>query len=309
MQFQEEMQNCWTWVDEQYDSKVILGEAASQAVLLWSTQASHHEFPFGMSVMASLFGCTNGAQLQLFPNASNPLMMPVINTNYPQTRKSSTFSSTTSVTKAIDEMCVERVSDKWEASKKKGPVVADPNGDPEEAGNANAPPKVKSATLTSFTDAAFFQRCAGDWQQVCNASSIGLDSGRIHYSTLVNLDEAYKLFKMLGLLENVLKTEVSDVASEFNRLLQTGKASLTTKTAGTFGEGPSPSISLGLVGNSHPVVTIPLEKGLVGSHVVAIVERLQYDDSRVRYGALRVLLKLEPAVAASLVAAIVAELA
>ena len=53
--------------------------------------------------------------------------------------------------------------------------------------------------LTSFTEAAFFLRCAGDWNQVVPSESHAL-SGRVYYGTLVNLDEAYRFLKMVGII-------------------------------------------------------------------------------------------------------------
>ena len=47
-----------------------------------------------------------------------------------------------------------------------------------------------------------------------------------------------------------------DAASEFNRLLQMGTASLTTKTSGAFGEGNTPTISMGLAGSHRLSVSL-----------------------------------------------------
>ena len=85
---------------------------------------------------------------------------------------------------------------------------------------------------------------------------------------------------MLGLIAGpaaVKGTDASavpDAASEFNKLVQTGTASLTTKTAGTFGQGEVPSISAGINGNGHPAVVVPMFKGEIGVNHVAAKERL-----------------------------------
>ena len=127
-----------------------------------------------------------------------------------------------------------------------------------EAAERTPPARVNSSTLTSFTDAAFFQHCAGDWDQVKDGALHGIP-GRVHYGQCVNLDESYKLLRMIGSMGTTNTGKGSDpdkagadAASEFNRLLQTGKSTYTTKTAGCFGEGAAPTISMGLSGNAHP---------------------------------------------------------
>ncbi|CAK0904715.1 unnamed protein product [Prorocentrum cordatum] len=87
--------------------------------------------------------------------------------------------------------------------------------------------------LTSFTEATFFLRCAGDWDQVAPSESHDL-SGRVYYGTLINLDEAYRFLKMVGLIpaQNTKGGQranggdaggmPADAASEFNKLMQTG---------------------------------------------------------------------------------------
>jgi hypothetical protein len=138
--------------------------------------------------------------------------------------------------------------------------------------------KVLSSTLTSFTEAAFFKRVAGDLDQVVD----GHAPGRVHFGCLVNLDEGYKFLKMLGLVVEKKggSRDVADhgappdAASEFNKLMQTGTASLTTKTSGSFGEGGSPAISLGIAGNAHPSMIIPMLRGKLGANHAAAAERV-----------------------------------
>ena len=138
--------------------------------------------------------------------------------------------------------------------------------------------KVLSSTLTTLTEAAFFKRVSGDLEQVVDGATIG----RLHFGCLVNLDEGYKFLRVLGLIaeKRAGSKDARDVgvapdsASEFNRLLQTGTASLTTKTSGTLGEGNSPAESMGLAGNAHPSVVVPMERGEVGINHAAAAERL-----------------------------------
>ncbi|CAK0792238.1 unnamed protein product [Prorocentrum cordatum] len=89
-QFRDEMRAVWDIVDKEYDSRVALGQKASQAILTLATRSSHHEFPFGMGILARLCACTNGALTSIFPGDPSPVVLPVVNINYPQTRKSST---------------------------------------------------------------------------------------------------------------------------------------------------------------------------------------------------------------------------
>ena len=47
--------------------KVILGEKAAAVLLKHAARASHHEFPYAMTVATQLIGCTNGAHTEVFP--------------------------------------------------------------------------------------------------------------------------------------------------------------------------------------------------------------------------------------------------
>ena len=111
--------------------------------------------------------------------------------------------------------------------------------------------------------------------------------GRVDFSTLINVDEAYELLRMLGLMsaggtagKGNDAVDVTDAASEFNRFLQTGTASFTTKNAGAYGEAAAPTISMGVLGNGHPSVIIPMERGDIGSNHVAAKERLLFVTGR-----------------------------
>ncbi|CAK0813141.1 unnamed protein product [Prorocentrum cordatum] len=276
LQYRTEMRASWAIVDGAFESADIPGPRAAQVLLRHSTRASHHEFPCALSVMAGLVACTNGAKVAVFPGPASPLMLSVINVNYPQTRKSSTHSSMHEVSKEIDGQSKDRaegiVRDGLHAGQ--GALGVGPAGPP--------PVQVNSATLTSFANAAFFQRCAGDWGQVRNGAELGCP-GRVHFGTLINVDEAYKMLRMIGLVsaggaasKGGDALDVTDAASEFNRLLQTGTASYTTKNAGAYGEAAAPTISMGVLGNGRPSVIIPMGRGDIGSNHVAAKERLLF---------------------------------
>ena len=191
-QFREEMA-IYDVVDDFYNSEEALGRTASQAMLCLSARASHHEFPYGMSILAHLCACTNGAVTQVFPGDPSPVSLPMVNLNFPQTRKSSGHRAGLSVGAAIDKHVLGVAKEEVKRRPREeeaGPVV----------GEALARTvKVESSMLTSFTEAAFFQRCSGDWNQVAPSELHGL-SGRVYFGTLMNLDEAYRFLKMVGLV-------------------------------------------------------------------------------------------------------------
>ena len=109
-------------------------------------------------------------------------------------------------------------------------AVAEIDAECQKRGAAKAGPgcsvSLKSVQLTSFTEAALFERAAPDWEQCKDPKPEGL-KGRLHYSTILNVDEAYRFLKMLGLAPSTSQKSdvVSDGASELNRLLQTGTSS------------------------------------------------------------------------------------
>ena len=96
---------------------------------------------------------------------------------------------------------------------------------------------------------------------------------------LGNLDEAYDFLTSFGLTSEDGKQDARKQAklnphqSALNKLLQFGTAARATKTNGSYGEGASQTISLGVTCNMHPTQYIPMERGELGSHHVATKER------------------------------------
>ena len=82
-QNKQDSQRAWGVVEKQHMAEEILGAKAAQTVLTLSARASHHELPFGLSLMSGLVACTGGACVEVFPGSVNPLMLSVINVNYP----------------------------------------------------------------------------------------------------------------------------------------------------------------------------------------------------------------------------------
>ena len=114
---------------------------------------------------------------------------------------------------------------------------------------------------------------SGDWDQVRNADKLPGDfSGRCWYGLLGNFDEAYDFLLSLGLLsdpstssKDKAKSKVNPYQSAFNKLLQFGSSARATKTAGSYGERPDRTISMGITCNMHPAQYIPMERGEKGS--------------------------------------------
>ena len=127
--------------------------------------------------------------------------------------------------------------------------------------------------MASSTPEEWFHRCSGDWDQVRNADKLPGDfSGRCWYGLLGNFDEAYDFLLSLGLLsdpstssKDKAKSKVNPYQSAFNKLLQFGSSVRATKTAGSYGERPDRTISMGITCNMHPAQYIPMERGEKGS--------------------------------------------
>ena len=84
-QFRSEMRKSWDLVDDKFDGVAILGKKASEILLRHAARASHHEFPYSMTILAQLVGCTNGAATEVFPGVLSPLVLTMFNNNQPQT--------------------------------------------------------------------------------------------------------------------------------------------------------------------------------------------------------------------------------
>ena len=102
-QFRSEMRAAWAVVDDAFQSLAIFGAKAADTIMRHAARASHHEFPYGVSLTAQLLACSNGHRTRIFPGSSNPLVLPLFNMNNPQTRQSSGFSTGNQVWHAMDE--------------------------------------------------------------------------------------------------------------------------------------------------------------------------------------------------------------
>ena len=130
----------------------------------------------------------------------------------------------------------------------------------------------------------WFHRCSGDWDQVRNADKLPGDfSGRCWYgllSLLGNFDEAYDFLLSLGLLsdpstssKDKAKSKVNPYQSAFNKLLQFGSSVRATKTAGSYGERPDRTISMGINLQHAPGAVHPNGKGRKSSSKGPLADR------------------------------------
>lgn len=264
--FQKEMEAAYDLVDANFQAEGVYGERGAQIVQRLAARASHHPMPYGLAMQAALASSANGACVQAFPGSKSPVSLVVLNVNLPQTRKSQLNMALQEVTGVNDDVATRRAKR----------LLREAHDNEHGAEHVTA----KSTTLCSFTESAFFHRCSADWDQVQLPGQEGAcGRGRFHYSTLLNLDEAYKFLRMLGLVQTSGPNKgnehgsVTEAASEFNRLMQTGRTALATKTSGSYGEGSGVTNLCG-VGNVHPSVYIPVLRGEAGSHHVAAKERL-----------------------------------
>ena len=108
-QFKAEMARAWAVVDQSYSASDVLGPTASQTVLRMATRAAHHDLPVGLSLMAGLVACTNGASIEIFPGSASPLALAVLNVNFPQTRKSAGYGLLSKLGREIDLVSTQRL--------------------------------------------------------------------------------------------------------------------------------------------------------------------------------------------------------
>ncbi|CAK0831601.1 unnamed protein product [Prorocentrum cordatum] len=120
----------------------------------------------------------------------------------------------------------------------------------------------------------FLSALLGDWNQVAPSELHAL-SGRVYFGALVILEEACHFLKMVGLIParngegGDSSGSPGDAASEFNKLMQTGHASMTAKSAGAFGQDVSQTVSIGIGGNGRPAIVVPMLRGTLGIDAVA----------------------------------------
>lgn len=272
-EFLEEMGESYDVVDSEYDSRYIFGPHGSQILLRHAARSSVHEFPFGMGILTGMPACANGACMEGFPGSSSPLSTLFFLNNVPQSKKSQVNSALSKIGKEINSVLLKRAKKIIRETKNFAGRPGD-NGDPAEFA------EIRSALLTSFTEAEFFHRCGSDWQQLKFPDPEPGFDGRFGNAMMLAVDEGYKVLGMLAVThtpnnsKNSQSGSVPDAASEFNRLMQTGHACLVTKTGGSFGEGDKEPVGLGGGGNVHPSMWLQAVRGTIGNHHAAQIQRL-----------------------------------
>lgn len=164
------------FVEKHFVLEDVYSPKGASTVQRLAARSSHHPCPFGLSLQVGLLSATNGASVAIWPGSLCPLSALLLNVNLVQTRKSQVTAALQQISDVVQEACRRRVREAC--------------GD-HDAGKL----KLKSCTLTSFTEATLWERCASDWQQ-CPSGHV---PGRVHFSTCLNLDEAYKFLRYLGL--------------------------------------------------------------------------------------------------------------
>ena len=247
-------QVAYEYVEKNFDPVEIYGEFGSQIVQRLAARASTPVMPLGLALQIGLCSCSNGAVVELFPGQTSPLSIVAINCNATQTRKSQLTQVLAEVAAVNDAAALRRAK----------ALAAD-----------STVVKRESCMLANFTEQAFMSRCSSDWKQIHFADG---SAKRCHFANVLNLDESYRFLRMVGLIGSSSSNKVSDsvdLASELNRILQTGVSSYTCKTSGSFGTStdPKPVGVLGF-GNAHPSKYVPCLTGSSGQHDVACRERL-----------------------------------
>lgn len=258
---------------EFWDTEAILGLAGAQFVKSHAIATSSHEFVVATTLLLNQAPLANGAVVNLFSDNDTPLNCAGTLIGYPQTRKSQMTKMSKEIQGELDAFVQEEIRRRVD-----------------EAGEDASLLRCASLSLSSFTPTLFFERCSGDFQVVLNPEEFKTDEVRkpVHFGRSANADELYQVFNDLGMTQGDKKKPqqasnvVNEYAGMFNRFLQFGESSRATKTGGSYGEGRVPPVSFALLGNMHPEMGVPMERGEIGSHIGATKERL------LLYGAPRV---------------------
>lgn len=130
----------WDHVDRKFDAVSCFGPAA-QSIELLSARASGHPFSYGLALQASLLGATDGAKVSAWDSPC-PLSLMCLIVNPAQTRKSGTTGVMTEVARFVESVLKDR-------------RACDSAGSEE--------PRTGNVLLSSFTEAALFKVCSGEY--------------------------------------------------------------------------------------------------------------------------------------------------
>ena len=140
----------------------------------------------------------------------------------------------------------------------------------------------KARLRSSPASGELFEKCSGDSQQLDNPDELGVPSlrGSVHLGRFANTDEVYAPFAAFGLVRDEKARSsanalvVNQHAGTLNRLLQWGECARQTMSSGSYGGGLTRPVSFAWVGNIHPEIGVPMDRGDIGSHTGATKERL-----------------------------------
>eukprot|EP00435_Cladocopium_sp_Y103_P038249 s1455_g10.t1 len=211
----------WDRVDKIFQPEQIFGSVGADVIRRGAARSSVHEFGYSLCLQAALLGCVNEAGIAAWPGRPSPLSLVVLVANPQQTRKSQATKLMNEVGKAVDDACRQRALD---------------------LGLSTGSNDLQSLLLSVFTEAAFFQRTSAGWAQ-------HVSGRRLHYSSLVSLDEGYRLLKMLN-----LTCDASKKGKRFRPARQ--------------------SVNVAAVGNLHLGPLTAMLRGDMGQHEVAALERI-----------------------------------
>ena len=245
------------------DAEFILGKKGAQFVKTHAIRTSNHEFTVFMTLLTDMGALTNGGTMGIFPGNWSPLNQVGVLVGRSQTRKSQMTGLTREIATTVDAYVRELAESRLDAE--------------ENAERQKKKLKMTSVSLSSFTPAAFFERCSGDFAPVQNPEdfkeSTGLNNP-LFQGRVANIDEVYQFFADLGLVSaDTTKKKgtpgassaVNEHAGVFNRYIQFGDCARATKTAGNHGDGGNVSVTtLSAIGNMHTTMAIPMDRGETG---------------------------------------------
>ena len=171
---------------EVVQNKFVEDKQVAAVMAKHAARASHHPLPFTMSTVAACMSIVKGASVNVFPSAPSPLMV---------------------------EHQLPAVSEIWDHRRwLRRKAQSCRNSRRLRFGNVELPTALGRSN--EHEEEADAERDSGDVP--C----------RTDFGTLLNVDEAFEMLRMLGMIADGSGRkdglDVTDLASDFNRLLQTG---------------------------------------------------------------------------------------
>ena len=179
-------------MDSHYDAQELWGAGGEQLVLWHSALRCHRDFPLGCGFLALAAACSNGACCQAFGESPSPLFVWVINSNFPQTRKSELCKLLSSGGAELGRLLREHFLAKWLSARDDAVARREAGADEAEE------PTLQSVEIPNATAVELFHRLSADWGMVRNFDASMLKgfkvlarNDRLWMSMLINDDEFY----------------------------------------------------------------------------------------------------------------------